>query len=110
MTRGDVFLARLDPTVGAEIRKTRPVVIVSCDASNGVARTVTAVPLSSQNVDQIRFFEVLIPDAVGLAKKSKARADQIRTLDRSRLTRKVGTLDPETILRLGRAIKIHLDL
>jgi mRNA interferase MazF len=110
MKRGEIFIAKLDPTVGAEIKKTRPVAIVSNDANNEMAKTVTIVPLSSQNTEKIRFFEVLIPDDVGLTKRSKARADQIRTIDKSRLTKKVGRLDADTMIKLNRAVKVHLDL
>ncbi len=110
MKRGEVYIARLDPTVGSEIQKTRPVVIVSNDANNEMANTVTVVPLSSKNTEKIRFFEVLIPSDVGLAMKSKARADQLRTIDKSRLTIRVGRIGEETAIQLNRAMKIHLDL
>ncbi len=110
MKRGEIYIASLEPTVGAEIQKTRPVLIVSNDINNELARTVTVVPLSSQNVEKIKFFEVLIPKDVGLVKKSKARIDQIRTLDKSRLTKKLGRIDSQTILKLNQAIAVHLDL
>lgn len=110
MNRGDIYIARLEPTIGAEIQKTRPVLIVSNDINNELARTVTVVPLSSQNTEKIRLFEVLIPKSIGLDKKSKARVDQIRTLDKSRLTKKLGKISEETISKLNQAIAVHLDL
>lgn len=111
MTRGSVFLATLDPTVGSELRKTRPVVIVSNDANNEKANTVTVVPLTSKNLDRIHMFEVKIALAVGtLPVSSKAKVDQIRTIDKSRLVNRFGKVDAKTMLALNKAMRIHLDL
>ena len=105
--RGDIFLANLDPTVGREIKKTRPVVVVSNNANNEMSGTVTVVPLTSQKTDRIRHFETLI---LNLDKPSKAKADQIRTLDKSRLYKRLGQINNETTEKLDHALLIHLDL
>lgn len=105
--RGDIFLANLDPTVGLEIKKTRPVVVVSNNANNEMSGTVTVVPLTSQKTDRIRRFETLIPN---LEKLSKAKADQVRTLDQSRLYKRLGQINPESSKQLDHALKVHLDL
>ena len=105
--RGDIFLAQLDPTVGREIKKTRPVVVVSNDANNEMSGTVTVVPLTSQNTDRVRHFETLI---LSLNMPSKAKADQIRTLDKSRLYKKLGQINQEESKKLNRALLVHLDL
>lgn len=111
ISRGDLFLANLDPTIGKEIQKTRPVVIVSNDVNNAHSDLVTIVPITSQKLSKIYPFEVLLPDSTkGLDKSSKAKANQIRTIDKQRLSKKLGSLDPQTLLLLGKAIKIHLDL
>ena len=111
ITRGDIFLANLDPTVGRELQKTRPVIIVSNDVNNEHAGTVTVVPLTSQKLDKVYPFEVLLPQEVeGLPKKSKAVASQIRTLDKTRLSTRLGSLDKGALLKLNLAIRTHLDL
>jgi len=81
--RGSIWLADLDPTVGSEIRKTRPVVVVSNDVNNTNNNVVTVVPLTS-NTTHVFSFEVLLAKGIGdLPKDSKAKADQIRTLDKT---------------------------
>ncbi len=105
--RGDIFLAQLDPTVGREIKKTRPVIVVSNNANNEMAGTVTVVPLTSINTDRIRHFETLI---LALDKPSKAKADQVRTLDKSRLFKKLGQINQDVIKELNHALLVHLDL
>lgn len=109
ISRGDIFLANLDPTVGREIKKTRPVVVVSNDVNNTYAGTITIVPLTSQNTEKVYPFEALLGEHVaGLSKLSKALASQIRTLDKSRLVKRLGSLGPAEIQALNQAIKIHL--
>ena len=109
--RGDVYLASLDPVIGNEISKTRPVVIVSNDIGNKFSGTVTVVPLTSQKLDKVYRFEILLEEGeANLPKLSKAKADQIRTLDTKRLLKKIGFLSPQSIVALNEAIRIHLDL
>jgi len=111
ISRGDVFVANLDLTVGHEIKKTRPVVIVSNNVNNEYAGTVTVVPVTSQKLSKTYPFEVLLPEGMpGLNKTSKAKADQIRTLDKSRLTKKIAALDSDTLGKLDQAMRIHLGL
>jgi mRNA interferase MazF len=91
--RGDVFLANLDPVVGREIRKTRPVVIVSPDEMNRFLGTVIAVPLTSTQRDW--------PTRVAVRsgrKTSFAALDQIRVLSVERLIRRTGGVDPAPLL------------
>ncbi len=107
ISRGDVFLAKLDPTIGSEIKKTRPVVIVSNDISNEFSRTVTVLPITSKKTDRVRKFEALL---LNLEKPSKVKADQIRTLDKSRLFKKLSRVDDLVIQKINKAIMIHLDL
>jgi len=111
MKRGEIYFARLDPAVGGETRKVRPVVIVSNDANNRAAQTITVVPLTS-NTDRIFPFEVLLKAAAtGLPKDSKALAQQIRTLDKARLAaRRAGSLKPADTLSLDAALRLHLAL
>ncbi len=109
--RGDIFIAQLDPTVGHEIKKKRPVIVVSNNVNNEHAGTMTVVPITSQRLSKIYPFEVLLPaNMAGLEKSSKAKADQIRTLDKTRLSKHLGSLDKISLKKLDEAIRIHLDL
>jgi len=108
---GEVYLTGLDPTVGSEIAKTRPTVVISNDINNRYASTVTILPLTSRSVDEIYPYEVFVPRGeAGLPKDSKVKANQIRTLDKSRLIRRLGTLDDRLVRSIEEAIKIHLGL
>ena len=111
MKRGEIWFADLSPTVGSEINKRRPVVIVSNNANNRAASTVTVLPITS-NVDKIYPFEVALPiEASGLPKASKAQAQQIRTIARERIVGKcIGQLDHQTMDSINHAIRLHLAL
>jgi len=107
--RGDICIASLDPVVGKEISKTRPVVIVSNDKNNTFSGTVTILPVTSKRLKRIYPFEVLLPKGSGsLPKDSKVKADQIRTLDKSRIISILGKLDESAVKSIDRALKIHL--
>ena len=109
--RGDICIASLDPVVGKEISKTRPVVIVSNDKNNTYSGTVTILPITSKRLKRIYPFEVLLPKGSGsLPKDSKVKADQIRTLDKSRIISILGKLDESAVKSIDRALKIHLAL
>ena len=111
MKRGEIWFADLSPTVGSEINKRRPVLIVSNNANNRAASTVTVLPITS-NVDKIYPFEVaLSTEGSGLPKESKAQAQQIRTIARERIVGKVvGHLDRITMDAVDHAIRLHLNL
>lgn len=109
--RGEVYLAALDPVLGKEISKTRPVVVVSNDKNNAFSGTVTILPISSQGVDKTYPFEVFLPtETANLPKDSKVKADQIRTIDKSRIIKHIGSLKPSEIESIENAIRIHLGI
>ena len=109
--RGEIYLAALDPVVGKEISKTRPVVIVSNDKNNEFSGTVTILPVTSKNLKRIYPFEVFLSKGSGnLPKDSKVKADQIRTLDKRRIVRVIGKLTKDEIDAIEKALKIHLAL
>jgi len=111
INRGDIFLAALDPVIGHEISKTRPVIIVSNNIGNQYSGTVTIIPVTSKNLTKIYPFEVFIPKNISkLTKDSKGRTDQIRTLDKARLIKLIGHLDQDLLTKVDRAIRIHLNL
>lgn len=108
--RGKIYLANLDPTIGGEIKKTRPVLVISNDINNKHNMTVTVIPITS-NTERIFPFEVFLKKGTGnLPKDSKLKADQIRTIDKSRLIKEIGKLIISKITEIEEAIKIHLDL
>lgn len=91
-TRGDVFLVALDPTLGREIRKTRPCVVVSPDELNGSLGTFIVAPLTTGS----HSYPFRIPCRVA-GKSGHVVLDQIRTVDRARLVKKVGQLSPRVL-------------
>lgn len=108
--KGEIYIASLDPTIGGEIKKTRPVVIVSNDINNKYSKTITVLPITS-NTKRIYPFEVYVDKGIGnLPKDSKLKADQIRTIDKSRITKLIGKLPEEFISKIDSAIKIHLEI
>lgn len=109
MKRGEIYFANLDPTVGAEIKKKRPVLIVSNNANNKMALTVTIVPITS-NIKKVYPFEVLLETKdSGLSKPSKAQCHQVRTISKIRIQgRKVGLVNNQMMLQINSAIKLHL--
>lgn len=109
--RGRIYIAVLDPTVGNEISKTRPVLVVSNDQNNEFSGTVTVLSLTSKNIDKIYPFEVLLPKGTGKPPKtSKVKADQVRTLDKSRLVKLIGPISGPRMAEVEEALKVHLGL
>ena len=107
--KGDVCLVCLDPTTGVEIKKTRPVIIVSNNWINQYSQLLVIVPLTT-NVDRISPSHVLIPKGCGgLDSDSKAVTEQIRAIDKQRIVKKLGTLDVNTFEEVRNALKNTLD-
>ena len=94
VTRGEIWLAALDPTLGSEIRKTRPCVVVSPDEMNAYLRTVIVAPMTTGS----RPAPFRVPVAFG-GKNGLIVLDQMRTLDRARLVKRLGALRPATLQR-----------
>lgn len=106
MKRGEVWWVNFDPSVGGEIKKKRPAVIVSNNASNKFLNRVQVVPLTSKT-DRLYPSEAIV---VFDGKESKAMADQLATVSKLRLFKRVGVLSDEDMLSIGEAIKIQLDI
>ena len=111
MRRGEIYLANLSPTIGTKISKRRPVLIVSNEANNRAANTVTILPITS-NISKIYPFEVaLSPRDSGLPKPSKAQAQQIRTISKERIRGEaLGRLSGTIMSKAADAMRLHLDL
>lgn len=111
MKRGEIYFANLDPTVGSEIRKKRPVLIVSNNANNKAASTVTIVPITSNTVNVYPFEVLLEIKDSSLSKRSKAQCHQVRTISKIRIDdKKVGLVSKEMMLKINAALKLHLDI
>lgn len=109
--RGGIYLANLDPVVGREIAKTRPVIVVSNDKNNTYSGTITILPVTSRNTGKIYPFEVFLPKGAGnLPKNSRVKADQIRTIDNRRFVKFIGQIDTGDLDQVENAIKTHLGL
>ena len=108
--RGDVFWANLDPTIGVEIKKVRPVVVVSNNVINQRSQLVIIVPLTT-NVERLSPSHVLIPRGEGgLSQDSKVLTEQIRAMDKQRLTGKVGILSERFLQLIEQALRNSLDM
>lgn len=104
--RGEVHWVALDPTLGSEVRKTRPAVVVSNDTMNRYGTRVVVVPLTS-NVETCYPGEAIV--TVG-RKSARALGDQLRSVDRVRLRGRLATLTHEDLHRVEEALLVTLAL
>jgi mRNA interferase MazF len=91
INRFEVYLVNLDPTIGSEIRKTRPCLVVSPDEIHHHIRTVIVAPMTTKGLA----YPTRVACRFG-GKSGQVVLDQIRTLDQTRLTRRLGRLDAKT--------------
>jgi len=90
VNRFDVYLIELDPTIGSEIKKTRPCIIVSPNEMNGL-KTVLIAPMATKGFHAPSRVELQFQDKTELV-----LLDQLRSVDKSRLVKKLGTIDTQT--------------
>lgn len=106
MKRSEVWWINFDPSIGGEIKKKRPAVIISNDASNKFLNRVQVIPLTSKT-DRLYPSEALV---ICEGRESKAMADQLATVSKVRLFKRAGLLSEEDMRRIEEAIKIQLDM
>jgi mRNA interferase MazF len=102
MKQGDIYLINLNPAIHSEIGKTRPGVILSVNAMNLHSPRLIIAPITS-SIGKIYPFEILLDGgqvvACGLDKDSKIMLDQMRSIDKRRLTKRIGMVDHELLVK-----------
>jgi len=106
MRRCEVWWVSFDPSISGEIKKKRPAVIISNNASNRFLNRVQVVPLTSKT-DRLYPSEAVV---VFRGKQSKAMADQLATVSKARLFRRADILSQEDMGKIEEAVKIQLDI
>ena len=109
--RGDIFYADLNPVIGSEQGGVRPVVIIQNDIGNKFSPTVIVAAITSK-IDKAKLptHVEINPDNSNLEKNSVILLEQIRTLDKKRLQRRVAHLDNKILKRIDRALEISLGI
>ncbi len=109
--RGEVYLVNFDPTLGSEIQKTRPALVLQNDISNEYSPITIVAAITSQFDEGLYPTEVLIqPPEGGLTTNSVVLLNQIRSIDKKRLIKKLGSVNMDTMEQVDRAIQISLGL
>ncbi len=106
MKRREVWWVNFDPSIGGEIKKKRPAVIISNDASNKFLNRVQVIPLTSKT-ERIYPSEAVV---VFKGEERKAMTDQLATVSKTRLFRRADILSQEDMRKIEEAVKVQLDI
>ncbi len=109
--RGEIYLVEFDPAVGSEIKKTRPAIIIQNDVANRFSPITIVAAITSKFDEKLYPTEVLIhAGEAGLKQDSVVVLDQIRTIDKTRIVKKIGKVSAFTLKRTDAALKISVGL
>lgn len=109
--RGEIYIVNFDPTMGSEINKTRPALILQNDIANHYSPVTIVAAISSHFNNTVYPTEVLInPPEGGLSEESVVVLNQIRTIDKRRLVKKIGELNLNSMEKVNKATEISLGL
>ncbi|MBM3749279.1 MAG: type II toxin-antitoxin system PemK/MazF family toxin [Acidobacteria bacterium] len=109
--RGDIYLVNFDPTLGAEMKKTRPALVIQNDIGNEYSPITIVAAITSRFDEPPYPTEVIMePEESGLPLRSAVVLNQIRSIDRQRLVKRLGRASPATMDRVDQAIQISLGL
>lgn len=109
--RGEIYLVSFDPTRGSEIRKTRHALIVQNDVANRWSPITIVAAITSRSEEQVYPTEVPVdPPEGSLRVRSLVLLNQVRSIDRQRLVKRLGRLRPDTMVRVDRALQISFGL
>lgn len=106
INRGDVYWINFEPSVGGEIKKTRPAIVLSNNAANAHLNRIQVIPITS-NTDRLYPGEAFISLN---AEKRKAMADQLTTVSKQRLGKRLGSLGKEDMGRVEAAVLLQLGI
>lgn len=105
--RGDIYLVNFDPTIGTEISKTRPALVIQNDIANEHSPITIVAAITSKFDDRLFPTEVQIePPEGGLKTISVILLNQVRSIDKQRLARRLGVVSPDTLSKVDRAIQL----
>jgi len=108
--RGEIWLTNFEPSVGTEIKKTRPALVISNDIANSRSSKVTVVPITGA-LREMPIVVIVEPDETNcLDKKSLIRVPDICTFDKSRLNSRIGALNEQQMREVDLRLKLHLGL
>ena len=106
MRRGEVWWINFDPSIGGEVKKKRPAIVISNDTSNLYLNRIQVIPLTSKT-ERVYPSEAVVKIN---GKESKAMADQLTTVSKTRVFRRGGAVSQEDMLKIEEAIRIQLDI
>ena len=108
MKRGDIYRANLDPVVGSEQGGVRPVVIIQNDMGNRHSPTVIVAAVTTRSKPRLPVHVHITAAESGLRRDSVVLLEQVRTLEKTRLTRRLGSLGEDAMRRIDRALALSL--